>query len=219
MTTPRRFGIFRSIASAAAFSCALLTLLPACNDQEDNLLATEPEEPVAARVDSLVGGLYFGMHSKEFYEHCWEAHSQGRMREGMGGFVQMPLPDSLMRGGGVIEFFPNFDSLGQIVSLPGRVRAKQWSAWARDLHPDQIGESVMEYFETILPGASFEPVSGTIEPTFVKTDGNRRLAVRLGDVYLLKFEFFDLAHLTKEQQALPELRSQLRLGEDTKGVE
>ena len=126
----------------------------------------------------LLGGLTFHMTADEFFEYCLAANRRGRMSAGRDNFVRLTLSDSAVAMNAVVEFYPEFDSLRRIVSLPGRIYSQSWAPWNPDLGGEALLDPAVRYLERELGGHAFEPLPGAPLRTYVKRDGPRRVFAR-----------------------------------------
>ncbi len=128
--------------------------------------------------EPLLGGVTFFMTADEFFEYCLAANQRGSMSAGRDNFVRLALPDSVVAMNSVVEFYPEFDTLGRIVSVPGRIYSQSWAPWNPDLSGEALLEPAVRYLERELGGNPFELLPGAPLPTYVKHDGPRRVYAR-----------------------------------------
>ena len=150
------------------------------------------------RHDSLFLGFYLGESREEFFGHGWEVNKQGLIRQGPKNQTVSYIlrsPD----GNRNIEmlFYPEFDDLSRIKTMPVRFYYMGWSPWNRHLFSDSLLIAIKDTLYQWYGGNEFERVSkNEKQPVEIwyKIDGNRQITLAIVDEKEVKAVIKDLYH-------------------------
>jgi hypothetical protein len=143
------------------------------------------------RNDSLFMGIYFGMHSKDFYTHCWDLNKKGLIKQGEGNRTVEYQMKNELKHPAVMNFYPNFKD-DKIFDMPVRFKYKGWAPWNKELSSDKLQEELVSYYEKQY-GKGFIKVKNKKDGIlYVKIDGNRRITIFTSDKLYAWAIFTDL---------------------------
>ncbi len=163
-----------------------------CTPKSEYKKLVERELSSQVKNDSLFLGTYFGMSSKDFYDHCWKLNKQGLIREGSNNTTVYYETGELPYKA-AIEFYPRFQD-GKIQSMTGHIHYKAWAPWNRHLWAEALIEDAKRLFETWY-GGKFIPVkSPGYGKAYAKVDGNRRILLFYTKETRMEFLMTDLTN-------------------------
>lgn len=185
------------------FILAVLGSQIACNNSASSEYKKMEERELASgvRQDSLFLGLYLGMSSKDFYDHCWKMNKQGIIREGATNTtVLYPISDFSEQAS--MEFYPRFEG-GKITAMPLTFAYNGWSPWNKHLFAEHLileVKSLMEkwYGEGFVEIENPNPIGSN---AWVKVDGNRRISIYYVDDSKVSADIVDLIALKASEDA------------------
>ncbi len=178
--------LFLLLGLAAIFSCDRK------NPYEKML---EEELASGTRSDSLFLGIYLGMPSKEFYDHCWDMNRKGLIRQGVNNTTVYARVSNFGEPASM-NFYPTFFE-DKIAVMPVDFAYESWAPWNQNLHADSLMLEVKDLVENwhgkkqdfIRVKNPNEFIGGI---GFVKVEGNRRTFIRRIDEMTVRVEFTDM---------------------------
>lgn len=175
--------------------CTLLIITDCTNDNFRKYERLAAEEPASGkRVDSLFGGIYLGMTSKDFYMHCWQLNKTGLFTDGENNHaVLYPLKNGELKYKASMNFYPEFLH-GKIYKMQATFNYDAWAPWNKSMVADSLQQDVLKLLAKWYPaGNPFLRIEdkerGII---YVKVDGNRRIIVGKYDDMRVKVDYTDL---------------------------
>ncbi len=180
-----------------------LAMLGSCGSTTSSEYKKMEEKELASgvREDSLFLGIYLGMTSQDFYDHCWKLNKQGVIMEGTGNTTvhydieEFKYPASM-------EFYPAFDQ-GLISAMPISFTYDAWSPWNKHLFSDKLIVEVLDlmkqwYGDGFIEIPNPNPIGSN---AWVKVDGNRRISVYYVDDTKVKVDIVDLIAMKESEAA------------------
>lgn len=166
-----------------------LLLISSCEQKSEYERLVQRELDKGVRYDSLFLGYKFGMEKEEFFDHSWKLNQQHIITG--GNQVEYDL-DSLSHSAQMI-FFPEFQD-NKIYRMPVEINYKGWAPWNKHLFSDSLVVDLKKMYEKIYgPGfiKTTHPENG--KESWIKIDGNRRIAIYREDDMRAGVEFLDLS--------------------------
>lgn len=177
-----------------AILCVLICLL-GCEPQPRAHYQAWVEEELAkgVRHDSLFLGLRFGMTRDAFVDTCWRLNRQKVIWHGSRHLtVQHHLPD--MEPTTQLNFYPEFTAEDRIYEMPMLINRETWAPWLASASADSLIPEVKAMLLDWYGGHDFEAFQIPDRPlTYLKIDGNRRIAVSREDEQHVKVVITDLS--------------------------
>ena len=132
------------------------------------------------RYDSLFLGLYFGMHEKEFYVHCWNLNHKGLIKQGESNTTaQYEIKDEL-KYPALMDFYPKFIE-GKIFEMPVSIKYKGWAPWNKTLSSKNLEKEVLKWYEKVYGKGFIKVIHPQHGTAYVKINGNRRITIFVED--------------------------------------
>jgi len=181
----------------------LLIIQLGCNNSASSEYNKMEERELASgvRQDSLFLGLYLGMTSKDFYDHCWELNKKGTIREGASNTTaHYPIKDFRSPAG--MDFYPKFEK-GIITAMPLTFAYDGWSPWNKHLFAEHLILEVKSLMEKWY-GTGFVEIKNpnpTGSNAWVKVDGNRRISIYYIDDSKVSADIVDLIALKASEDS------------------
>lgn len=172
----------------------LVLALFSCTSSSNSEYKQREEKELASgvRYDSLFLGIYLGMSSEDFYDHCWKLNKSGVIMEGTGNTtVHYDISDFEYPAS--MEFYPSFDQ-GVVSAMPITFAYDSWSPWNKHLFADKLILEVLDLMRTWYGDGFMEienpnPLGSN---AWVKVDGNRRISVYYVHDDKVKVDIVDL---------------------------
>lgn len=184
--------LIKRVNIIALIGIASMFVIQCTNPVEyDTLVQQELDSGV--RNDSLFLGIYFGMTSKEFYDHCWKLNKQNVLINGMGNMTASYKLTEL-KYPATFEFYPSFSD-DKINIMPSYVYYNAWSPWNKDLSVEVLIEDMKNVLEKWYE-SKFYP----IEPTqifgnaYVSVQGNRKIIIQYAAENKVEVIYTDLSN-------------------------
>jgi len=161
-----------------------LLLVSACSPRARYEHRLKKELASGVRHDSLFLGLYLGMHSKDFFIHCWKLNQQGLIRQGPNNqTVEYKIKEELKYPATML-YYPQFFE-DKIYEMPVRISYDGWTPWNKELSSDNLLKDVLHWFEKKYGRGFIKVVHPDHGPAYVKIDGNRRITIfKENDLYV-----------------------------------
>ncbi|MCB0679266.1 MAG: hypothetical protein KDC30_21355 [Saprospiraceae bacterium] len=153
---------------------AMAILACAKEDRYQQMVARELAKGV--RVDSLFFGIYLGMPSKDFFDHCLQLNHRQLITQGPGGLSVQHIMKNELKQQAVMRFFPGFYD-NKIYQMPVIYEYSAWAPWNRNLWADSLLVDLLAYYQTKYEGDFLPFPDSTGKLTYYKVDGNRQIAL------------------------------------------
>lgn len=181
----------------------------ACKPKSEYHRVVERELASGIRHDTLFFGFYFGMTSKEFYDHCWKMNKKGWFRQGATNQTVWAKVTELDHPAGM-DFYPTFYK-DTIVGMPVTFTYDSWAPWNKHLAADQLQLDVVELLEKWY-GKGFIKIKNPSKlaltgDAYVKVDGNRRISVYSKDDTKVIVDYVDLSKKEEMDALLAEMKN------------
>ncbi len=159
-----------------AMVLAVLFLIASCSPRARYERRLKHELQSGVRYDSLFQGHYLGMHSKEFFLHCWQLNKKGLIKQGPNNqTVEYKLKDELKYPATML-YYPQFFE-DKIYEMPVRISYDGWTPWNKELSADNLEKDVLRWFEKKYGKGFIKVVHPKHGAAYVKVDGNRRITI------------------------------------------
>ncbi len=142
------------------------------------------------RHDSLFLGIYFGMESKPFFDHCWQMNKEHLVKEGPGSATVEYIPPDFKEKTQML-FYPKFYE-NKIYQMPVEFSYEAWAPWNKELFSDKLQLEVVRVLEKWYGKGFIKLHYKTHGDLYVKVDGNRRISVWIEDDQKVKVLFTDV---------------------------
>ena len=153
----------------------LVLFIFSCQPKSEYHQLIEQELASGERHDSLFLGIYLGMSSKAFFDHCWQLNKQNILDQGGGVSVRYELKDEL-KAPATANFYPTFYQ-DTIREMPITFVYDAWAPWNEEFSADSLQLDVVKLMEKWHGGGFIEIKHPTGGVAHVKVDGNRRITV------------------------------------------
>jgi hypothetical protein len=155
------------------------------------------------RSDSLFFGIYLGMPSKAFYDHCWDMNKKGLFTNGNYNTSVLYKLNKDLKYPASMNFYPAFYD-GRIFSMWASYEYDGWAPWNKKLSSDSLLPDVVNmYKKWYQQGNDFITITDKVKGTiYVKVDGNRRITIGRFDDRYVKVDYTDLLVEEKVKQKL-----------------
>lgn len=176
------------------FSLAIIFSLYSCSNSEGSGYASlvKKELSKGTRNDSLFMGIYLGMPSKSFYDHCWAMNKQGIFTNGLMNNTVLYSMEKELKYPANMDFYPDFYE-GKISVMKVAYDYKAWAPWNKTQYSDSLIFDVLNLYRKWYPGNDFITITNKEKGIiYVKVDGNRRITVGRYDDKLVKVDYTDL---------------------------
>lgn len=151
-------------------------VLVQCKKDIDYNELVEKELASGIRHDSLFMGIYFGMSSSEFYDHCWQLNKKNVLKDGMGNMTAA-FPLTELKHPALFEFYPTFKD-DKINTMPAFVHYNGWAPWNKNLSADNLVEDIKAQLEKWHEVTFYPIVSPTVfGKAYVSVKGNRKIVI------------------------------------------
>jgi hypothetical protein len=153
----------------------LIVLLSSCTTGEYARMM-ERELATGERNDSLFLGIFLGMHSKEFYRHCWELNQKQVLKSsGSTLSIQHDLTEGVSEQVRM-NFYPSFFQ-NRVYEVSVEFCYDKWAPWNKELFADSLMPEILTLFEDWYGGEFVKLEHPSKGEAYVKMDGNRRIIV------------------------------------------
>jgi len=170
----------------------LLIGLAACQQKSPFEQMKERELASGIRQDSLFFGLYLGMPSKEYFDHCLEMNHRKLFTHGTTNTgVEYVFNNGEMNYPVKMSFYPVFVD-GKIEEMIAEFEYKTWAPWMKDRFSDVLQEQVLRLFEKWYGPGFLKMKHPMWEYGYVKIDGNRLIVIERKDDRVVKVTYRDL---------------------------
>lgn len=159
------------------FLSACIVFTTSCKSEYQRM--KEREMASGVRKDSLFLGLYLGMSSKEFYDHCFELNHQKIIGEGPNNTTAQYLVPGFKNPTRML-FFPEFYQ-DKIFEMPITFICVNWSLWNKNTTSEMLLPEVKALMEKWYGKGFIVVRSASGEDAYVKVEGNRRVMIRKYD--------------------------------------
>ena len=180
---------------SCVFSIAVMISFSSCSyfGGSEYSRLVKKELAKGTRSDSLFMGIYLGMTSKAFYDHCWEMNKKGLFTNGTTNTSVLYKIDKGVRYPVSMNFYPDFYQ-DKIFSMRVSFEYDAWAPWNRTQYADSLLPDVLRMYKKWYPaGNDFMKITNKERGTiYVKVDGNRRITVGSFDDKLVKVDYTDL---------------------------
>ena len=154
----------------------LLILIASCQQKSEYHRLVEQELAIGERQDSLFLGIYLGMRSQEFFDHCWKLNKKRLIDQDGGKLpIQYELKDAL-KASGKMNFYPTFHE-GIIYEMPTTFTYHGWSPWNKSLQADSLQVDVLRLMKEWYGEGFIDVKHPTGAVAHVKVDRNRRITI------------------------------------------
>ena len=151
----------------------------------------EKELASGERNDSIFLDIHFGMHRKDFFEHCWEMNKKGWIRQGDKNLTvqfDMFIKDKKT----LVDFYPDFHQ-DRIYQMPVTYRYFGWSPWIKELSSDILLQEILKIYKNTYGDNFIEVERDKVGKAFVQVDGNRRISIYKKGEQNVRVIFTDLS--------------------------
>lgn len=131
------------------------------------------------RHDSLFLGIYLGMTSQEFFDHCFDLNRRQIIGEGPNNTTAQYRVETFKSPARML-FFPEFYQ-DKIFEMPITFRYFDWALWNQSTSSDSLMPEVKQLMEKWYGTGFISVKSPSGENAFVKIEGNRRVLIRKYD--------------------------------------
>lgn len=128
------------------------------------------------RKDSLFLGIYLGMTSQEFYDHCFQLNRNKQIVEGPNNTTAQYTVEGFKNPTRML-FYPEFYE-DRIFEMPMTFHCFNWSLWNTSTSSDSLLPEVKRLMESWYGNGFIEVKSPSGERGWVKIEGNRRILIR-----------------------------------------
>jgi hypothetical protein len=177
------------------FAIAIIIITSSCSPSADSEYSKLVKKELAKnkREDSLFMGIYLGMPSKAFYDHCWDLNKKGIFTNGLMNNTVLYSMDKDLPYPANMNFYPDFYE-GKISVMKVAYDYKGWAPWNKAQYSDSLLQDVLNMYRKWYPGGNdFIKMTNKDRGTiYVKVDGNRRITVGRYDERLVKVDYTDL---------------------------
>jgi len=151
-------------------------LLTACSPRQRYEHRLKHELGSGVREDSLFMGLYLGMHSKDFFTHCWKLNKKGLIRQGPNNkTVEYNIKKELKHPATMLYYPEFFDD--KIYEMPVKFVYDGWTPWNKEYSADKLEADVLRWFKQKYGGGFIKVTHPEHGTAYVKVDGNRRITI------------------------------------------
>ncbi|MCW9706499.1 hypothetical protein [Fodinibius salsisoli] len=165
-----------------------LLIIVACKQQPAYERLVEEELQKEVRYDSLFLGYKFGMSKKDFFQHSWKLNQEHVVK----GNAQVIYEFDDLASTAQMVFYPDFHN-NRIYRMPAEISYKSWAPWNPELSADSLLVDLVDFYRKKYGDGFIKAKLPDIERmSWVKVDGNRRIAVYPEDNRKVRVEFLDL---------------------------
>ena len=144
------------------------------------------------RYDSIFLGMYFGMASKDFYQHCWDLNKKGYITNGSSNTSVLWKMDTGFSHPVDINFYPQMAD-GKIFKMGATFNYQAWAPWNKHLGSDSLKREVLNLYKKWYGDQNIIELKDSVRGNiFVKVDGNRRITIGRFDDIHIKVDYTDL---------------------------
>ncbi len=178
-----------TICSNLLIPLFLILSINACENKTEYELTVAEELNSLERADSLFLGYYFGMTSKEFFEHSRQLNSDGVIT----GQTTIHYTHDHLGHSVTSYFYPSFED-DQIYRLPIEASYDGWAPWNRSFFSDTLMVDLMDlYNQQYGAEFNFTVIPDKEDSVWVSVQSNRRIVLNKKDDMTVQIEFLDLS--------------------------
>lgn len=159
------------------FLCLIILSGTGCKSEYQQM--KEREMANGIRHDSLFLGIYLGMPSQDFYDHCFVLNRNKIIGEGPNNTTAQFRIEEFKSPARML-FFPEFYQ-DKIFEMPMTFRYFDWALWNESTSSDSLLPEVKKLMEKWYGTGFITVKSPSGENAFVKIEGNRRVLIRKYD--------------------------------------
>ena len=180
---------------AYLFLTAVIIVVNSCSDfgGSEYSRLVKKELATGKRYDSIFLGIYLGMPSKDFYDHCWELNKKGLVTNGTRNVSVLYKLDHELKNTASMNFYPYFYE-NKIFSMWATFEYDGWAPWNKSQQADSLLPEVLRLYKRWYPGGNdFITITSKERGTiYVKVDGNRRITIGQFSDIQVKVDYTDL---------------------------
>jgi hypothetical protein len=173
---------------------ALVVCLSACGSSDVREYEKLVDRELASnkRYDSIFLGIYLGMPSKDFYQHCWDLNKQGLITNGSeNASVLWKMKEGFSHSVD-LNFYPAFNDR-KIFKMTAGFNYEGWAPWNKHLGSDSLKNEVLRLYKKWYGENNFVELKDSLRGSiYVKVDGNRRITIGRYDDIHVKVDYTDL---------------------------
>jgi hypothetical protein len=160
----------------------------------------ENMQPYDTKMDSLFMGMYFGMESKVFYDHCNKLNKNMGTVQGTQNASVLYQDKENFKLPVDMNFYPLFNDKGEIMAMPIYFNYNAWAPWNKELDSKVLILEVKALMEKWYgPGFSEKQLAGG-HIGYYKKEGPRLITMRTRDEQFVDVSIENSKYAPKEDK-------------------